>query len=751
MVMEPETAWSGVRERLQSYEPLIRQFLQDDITHPEWSMPHECDGAATWPRPADRSRIEQLRMLKFGEQNRPDMLLYGLGHLEQVDTGFAERFKHLMSSDEHTVLLNASGTGKTRMVFEILSRVWGLYFTCASDKQTPYGSSDLAFVLAYLRGTALGHHWSTWQQPLAQNIRRARHAFNGVIASRLLIFRLFCDLVESLHIEESIARRKWLLLQLRSDVIFGSPNDDLFDRLRLRISPLDPALVEKCIKSLTSSPCTFTLSFVAIDEANVASGMHQASYAMSDGKTLAPVLREIMCHFSSTFPTQRLLVSGTRIDMNIVQDALGSGKSKQSRARLVCALGSFDTLERTRHYLNHFLGPLSKAKVTRMHSWFQGRHRFLANCVEHMLMLGLSQLDAFIQMAVVSLTGYDINNVEWELERLYSLIRQDFELSGSFAARQLREALFAYALRNQQSKLWSNVQDYVSLGLALLDDDTTHASIWEPLVFYRLLTWIDNGSESSRIERLLKQQLNSSLRISHSLSSISGIASYFFRLHAPSVYKQVNLADYLDFQGAIPGWAAATAEIILPPCIRSGNIRIKHPVAFSITAANCPEDVLHWMRGSDHPFLIPDDDLGADLLFFLRLKQVNLGPTAIILVTLQLSKSSRFTRHPATIVPIQPSMFYLNATHHRNTIMKTIKSLPNLPTNLNRAGSYSYSMLRIINCAKPFRPPTGREPPVACLQVDALLQGSHEPELDASYLQRARQKGRYDLEVVDVS
>ncbi|KAH7098594.1 hypothetical protein BKA62DRAFT_773282 [Auriculariales sp. MPI-PUGE-AT-0066] len=722
--MESDAAWPGVREELEFYEPLVRRFLQGDIAHPEWLLPHEYDGDNIWPKPEDRDRIDQLRMLKFGEQDRPDMLLYGLGSLDQVDPQFAERLDRFMSHDDHTILLNTSGTGKTRMVFEVLSRTWGLYFTCASNQQTPYGSPDLHFVLGFLRGTRLTGHPTTWSQPLAANIERARREFHTIIAARLLVFRLFCDLVQSLNVEEQVARQRWLLLQLRSNIIFDTPDDDIFDRLRIGVSLLQPAVVEQELATLISS-CAFPLAIIALDEANVASGMHQASYALSDRKTHAPMLWEVVRCFSSSFPSQRVVVSGTRIDMNVVRDAIKSGTSNQSRVCAFCELGSFDTIERTRHYVHHFLGPLNKGQVARMHSWLQGRHRFLANCVEHMLMLGLNQLDAFIQMAVISLSGYDTNNVERELEQLYDLIRQDRELSASFAARDLREALFAYALRNQQTQLWSNVQDHVSLSLALLDNDTNHASIWEPL--------------------LLRQKLDGPLQVSHSLSLVGGLASYLFRLHTSSTSESTQLSDYLTFQGAIPGWSDATAEIILPPCTRAGNVRIKYPSSFSITAAKHPENVLRWLSNGDHPFLIPDGGMGADLIFFLRLRHADLGPTTVVLVTLQLTESSRSARRRATIVPIQPFMFYPKANRHRQAVKAVIKSLP--PIN---ARVPPYSMLRVLCFADPYRLPTKRESPVATLQVDALLQRSHEPELDVSYLHHARQKERHELDVVIV-
>ncbi|KAH7096314.1 hypothetical protein BKA62DRAFT_775287 [Auriculariales sp. MPI-PUGE-AT-0066] len=551
-----------VQEQLQTYEPLIRRFLQGDIIHPEWVPPHDYDSEAPWSN--SKARVDRPRMLKFGEQDRPDMLLYGLGSLDQVDIQFAERLNLFMSHDEHTHVIF------TNLLTVLISCPQGYieYIWHRKDTNVSLRLSGLGYILTYMEGTQLCGHPSTWQQPLANNIQRARQALNNVITARLLIFELFYDLVQLLRIEEQVARQKWLLLQLRSDIIFGT-SDDLFDELRAGVSRIDPNLTRATSRPRCTSRAT----------------------RCPDGSTLAPVLREVVRHFSSSFPTQRLIVSGTRIDMNVVTDAI-----------------------------EMIFKPISNS---------------------------LGQLDTFIQMAVVSLTGFDTNNVEWELEHLYGLIREDYELSGSFAARHLREALFAYTLRNQQTSLWSDVEDHVSLGLALLDDDATHASIWEPLVFYRLYTWVINSPDCG-IDTLT---LGPWPRI------VSVSTSRTFDLRSD------GLSDYLDFRGAIPGWADATAEIVLPPCTRTSRIRVRYPAAFSITAAKRPDDVLDWLNGGDHPFLIPDDGLGADLMFFLRLKHVNLGSTAVVLVTLQLARPSRSTRRDATIVPIQPAMFYPKRRH----------------------------------------------------------------------------------------
>ena len=43
-------------------------------------------------------------------------------------------------------------------------------------------------------------------------------------------------------------------------------------------------------------------------------------------------------------------------------------------------------------------------------------------------------------------------------------------------------------------------------------------------------------------------------------------------------------------------------------------------------------------------------------------------------------------------------------------------------------------MLRVMLDAEPYRKPHLREPPIATLQLAALVQEGHEPELDVSHM-----------------
>ncbi|KAH7104355.1 hypothetical protein BKA62DRAFT_635475 [Auriculariales sp. MPI-PUGE-AT-0066] len=754
--MDPSASddpWANVDRLLETYKPLIRQFLLGNVSHPKWAVPHEYKGEPI--KTDEHRRLEQLGFLTFGDRSRPDMLLYKLGQLDDLDATFADRYEKFTARNEHTVLVNTSGTGKTRLLFETLTRVWGFYLTCEQNRISPYGSSDLPTVLKTAIQDELTGPPDSWHEQHEMNKMYVRQDCNLLLLARLLVFQVFCDLVQSHHIDEKTARRQWLILQLRSDIIFEPPDSDIFSRLFARASTVDSALVEARLPIVLAS-CAYRPEIVAVDEANVASKMHLTSFVLSDGTTLAPILREVVFCLSSALPRQRIVVAGTRVDINIVRDGLQAGSSNLPNTFSFCALGFFDTVNSTQAYLRHFFPSISEELVLRAHGWFQGRHRFLANFVENMLIFGFQRVNAYIHMAVASLTGYEPDGAKWELERNYGLLRGNDELSDSCEPVTLRDALFAYALRGQQSRLWTNVSQHVWLGLAVMDDDTNSASVWEPLVFYRVLTWLRTYPESCSIDTLLQRPLTAELPMKvGTLSLVAGLAAYIYQLHAPRGGKRLPvLSEYLTFEGAAPRWASSRAEIVLPPLGLDDATSLRYPHSHSVLASRGPDEVQKWIRGGNNPFLIPEDDMGVDLMYFLRLTGDGLGTTPFVLVTLQIDKSKREARRHIILVPSDPSNLRARTKKDHNVVFTALKKLPKLPTGPGDRPSQQHPMLRILCFASPYQLGTvkKRKLPVAVLRPEALLpwKHEHEHELDASNLERMQKRERGQLGVVDV-
>jgi hypothetical protein len=92
-------------------------------------------------------------------------------------------------------LINTSGSGKTRILFEGLWKHWGLYFTCA--KEQVLGSQDMSHVLENLSSELnFMENLPTASDPgqaLAHSRNTAQRRFRQILTARLLVLLMFLD------------------------------------------------------------------------------------------------------------------------------------------------------------------------------------------------------------------------------------------------------------------------------------------------------------------------------------------------------------------------------------------------------------------------------------------------------------------------------------------------------------------------------------------------------------------------------
>ncbi|EJD46455.1 hypothetical protein AURDEDRAFT_164287 [Auricularia subglabra TFB-10046 SS5] len=371
---------------LDIFTDRITAYLRADDEHPRTWLPRtKSDATPRWTEiEATELRAMQIPALPVPEREpyEPDMLLYRLGQLESLDDEFSDRLADVTESEAHSLIVNTSGTGKTRLLFEVLSRSWGLFFTCRASYVTdPYGSSDLGAALTDLPsfdvdGRLLQHQLRlggddprSAEEDLRHNCRIAHLLIYSVILARLLVFNRFCIIGASLGISDQVLRRRWLLLQLRPAELLQS------DPFGLITGRLNFFCLEDVVSETKRALAAYgnRLEFVALDEAQAALSFSR-SFALSDGRTNAPVLREIVHCFASVFQTQRFLVAGTDCDLRIVEDAVSGIPSPYAGFRHVYALGSFDSLARTTAYLRHFFREtFTDADCLEAHGLFRGR------------------------------------------------------------------------------------------------------------------------------------------------------------------------------------------------------------------------------------------------------------------------------------------------------------------------------------------------------------------------------------------
>ncbi|KAG5733550.1 hypothetical protein E4T56_gene17149, partial [Termitomyces sp. T112] len=217
-----------------------------------------------------------LRSL-MDEKSMPSMLFYDLGGFSNNPI-LDERVQTLFIKDQNTFLVNASATGKTRLLYEGLYRHWGIYITARADDQearaleTAMGSyfGDEKGLVSFLPdASALGY-----RQLLHDNLGILNRRFSIVLLVHLLVFREFLNTAraESVIDNENL-RRLWLLAQLWQPCLGGWNNDVHRQLLKsLEWNPLtminnELTKVLKEINPLLPEVIRKEGLFVAIDEA----------------------------------------------------------------------------------------------------------------------------------------------------------------------------------------------------------------------------------------------------------------------------------------------------------------------------------------------------------------------------------------------------------------------------------------------------------------------------------------------------
>ena len=201
---------------LTSLEPRLVQLVQNRLTLPTW-MPHEDDKSRL-----DRKTKTFLMKLELPcVRGRPSVLLHKLGDFVD-EPELRRRVDGVFCPDapRHTIFINTSGSGKTRLLLEGLCQHWGFYYTSHVDSSF-LGSFDLQSAIQSIPED------DTFCRPLppsaasASNDKIAGRVFKRVFLARLLIFHLFIEAMKANtnsddgFTEANDYRRKWLYFQLQ--------------------------------------------------------------------------------------------------------------------------------------------------------------------------------------------------------------------------------------------------------------------------------------------------------------------------------------------------------------------------------------------------------------------------------------------------------------------------------------------------------------------------------------------------------
>ncbi|KAG6894899.1 hypothetical protein C0992_004046 [Termitomyces sp. T32_za158] len=312
----------------------------------------------------DSSDIERLDSRSFSEKRYPpSMLLHELGSFES-DPVLKERVQRLFRKGHNTFLVNASATGKTRLLYEGLCKHWGLYITCHADEgearaldttldRRIYFEEDLVRVLPHKSSLA-------FEPILARNREIATRRFSATLLAHLLILRDFLKACDAAGGVEEIQRRRWLLSQLACKLLnWSDPFREILAAIDWEsLDYLNEQLktVIKEIKILLPDSVRRDGFFIVIDEANV--GIREIWSSHETGSELYPALKEILrtwqdCLASFEGVPITFVIAGTEIP----QSYFPPSSQEWSSWRWTSDTGAFDDLETQRKYVLSFIPP----------------------------------------------------------------------------------------------------------------------------------------------------------------------------------------------------------------------------------------------------------------------------------------------------------------------------------------------------------------------------------------------------------
>ncbi|KAI5891722.1 uncharacterized protein SCHCODRAFT_02581788 [Schizophyllum commune H4-8] len=571
--------------------------------------------------------VESLHLFK-GSDGFPALLLHNLGSLID-EKRLTDRLSHIFVPNEHTLLINSSGSGKTRLLFEGLCRHWGLYMTCAVDT-SGVGCPDVSYAISFglQSNSSFNGVGGLDELEIARNRCIAEKVFSLILLSRLVLLCRFLEAVPAAERDTNETRKRWLYLQVIPHR-FGCQGllSALFDGLtplsskRVRNGVHDALQKIRSLLGVRDLPL-----FCAVDECQVASQEHYGAFG-DDSSTLHQ-----MALTWQKVPGVTVIATGTSVNMAPFVDPA------RTTYRVCTDTGAFDAPDEQRRYATRYMPPAlissyeGQQLVSRIWSWLRGRHRFTAAFIECLLRTNFQQphqlLDAYIRANLrIDLIDKHLTSGRARLRRASRKLVEDFcyftgeslgyDLESWFSAHY---AVHKLLLGQSSVTLTENCFSLAAHGLAHF----THAigkevSIYEPTVLYPFLRplFYDSGVvpgflPDAMAARLCAVPKHNSLPLT--------LASLL--LHALKDGPR-PLTNLFLFPGTTPDWATQTAELV---CVtRQGNNASRTWTDQSSFRRARGEDA--WISDSPkwaeqrslQPFCEASKFSTADLLFVLRL------------------------------------------------------------------------------------------------------------------------------------
>ncbi|KAJ7780854.1 hypothetical protein DFH07DRAFT_950077 [Mycena maculata] len=388
-------------------EPLLKRFIEEKAPLESWT-----------PKEGTKYR-EFLRALNIPDlHGGPDMLLHDLGsfaHHPELQKRVENIFP--IGEDNHVVVLNTSGSGKTRLTFEGLCQFWGLYFTSCVDTQG-HGSADLQNVMDRIedeKGFTKNLPLTDFATAHLANRQIARGYLTDVLYARLAILAKFCQIAMQLNSGTLLDEHKkyWLILQLKPSHL-AHKDWDIFNELSKRIHGFkwkDSKVITRLaaeVRALTGPGFgARSALFCVIDEAQAAAEKYTGAFRSLklDSSNARSLLRELVAVWGLVMGMW-LILAGTGMKKSVMDETLASAILKEGSVVTAFDIGGFDDATDQMEYMKSLMPDDFKCSEKAQnlfrlaHYWLRGRFRFTATFMRVLLLAGFQDAELLLQQYV---------------------------------------------------------------------------------------------------------------------------------------------------------------------------------------------------------------------------------------------------------------------------------------------------------------------------------------------------------------
>uniref|UniRef100_A0A0W0F6G7 Uncharacterized protein n=1 Tax=Moniliophthora roreri TaxID=221103 RepID=A0A0W0F6G7_MONRR len=632
------------------------QIVQGFPLRSAWQPSHPTVFDEKAESPEEQTFIRGLQIPIVENLEFPSLLLHRLGSFKAAEE--LKMRKEDIFSGKNTFVVNTSGSGKTRLLFEGLCDDWGLYFTSNVDSGF-LGSFDVQInmVERLPRKSGFVLFPSLLSEPEAAqasalNAQYARGFSSRILLSRLLVFKLFLDRAIALGGVTQETRKFWLHFQLRPDIqVERRPTEsDVFLDVcqSLLDAETDDVVINDAIAQTTKEVLAAlggsTRIFIVLDEANVAVQKCRESFRDDRGGYYPMLKRQYVRQFLP----------------NDIWESIGE--------RL----------------------------TLRLWKWMRGRHRFTSAYIAILLEHSYAKPFAYLNMVIHQGTGYFPCDVHYDVRPptdIIPLAMLDF--STLSIDRKLRSyvhlALLDTLVSLTNPGYSTGALNLVNEGIGrFTDSQCSHIVVDEPLVIARAVTWF-SGDEGETPASMLNYQYFIDHLVDPEMAPRHPPAYLAFAL-ALAFCKGRCISDIFALSKPIPKWSRRKADIVIRK--QDGDGVVERPVRdvdrihrTLVTYSTTLADTLSWMRRHHRtPFCIHLTETTATLIFIVKLSN-NTRFWAIMRVLHSLADEDVATKIRDTAHDLQAEnlfrepasfSFILDTDNPSSDILDTLDSLPSI-------------------------------------------------------------------------